>query len=251
MPRFDWRLAMIAGSEPTGLVGRAGEVAFGAGGNVTRDHPPVGAEMRNRWRVLLADPERAVGQNHQSFGVDAAHVLLQRLAGAVERRFGRGGAQRIGHAVERAAVAILQRDDVGDAEGAVVEQHHAVDRGRVRWRRIDAAVLDLAAGQLDPRHLLHVAARDVGAAVAQRPHHVRRIGRAAERARADADREVQRLAALGRVGADPEQRVVAEIGADGHVAGHRGGRERDGGEQEGWSDPLSHGWLCSSLIEEP
>lgn len=173
--------------------------------------------MHERRPVLVADPECAVGQLHQPFDVDAAHVLLQGRALTVERRFGRCRAQRIGHAVERHAVAVLQRDDVGDAERAVFEQQHAVYRRRVGWCRIDPAVLDLFAGELGARLFLHIAAGDVRAAVAERPDHVGRIVRMAERAAADADAEIDRLAAREIVGTDPQQRVVAGVDAGGYV----------------------------------
>ena len=69
------------------------------------------------------------------------------LPRAVHGVLGGRGLERIEHARERIAVAVLERDHVGDAEGAVVEQHHAVDRGRVGRRRIDAAVLHALAGR--------------------------------------------------------------------------------------------------------
>ena len=127
---------------PLRLVWRAGEFRLDAARDVTRDHAAVRREMRERGRVLVADPERAVGQAHEALGVDAAQALLQELAFAVERGLGGGVAQRQRHAVQRAAVTILQRDDIGDAERTVVEQQNAIDRRRVGRRRIDAAVLD-------------------------------------------------------------------------------------------------------------
>ena len=95
---------------------------------------------------------------------------------------------------------------------AVVEQHHAIDRRRIGRRRIDAAVLHALAGrEVDAGDLLHLAAGDVGTAVADRPDHVRRIVRAAPGAGADADSEVERLAAFEGELADAQQRVVAGV----------------------------------------
>ena len=212
MPRLIARLARIAGSVPLTSYLRAGEFAFGALRHVPRDHAAVGGEMRDRRAVLVADPEGAVGEPHDAFGVEAVELARQRLAGAVHGVLGRRGLERIEHAGERHAVAVLERDDVGDAEGAVVEQHHAIDRRRVGRRRIDAAVLHALAGrEVDAGDLLHLAAGDVGTAVADRPDHVRRVLRAAPGAGADADGEVERLAAFEGERADAQQRVVAQV----------------------------------------
>ena len=147
MPRLIARLARIAGSVPFDVVARAREFAFGALRHVPRDHAAVSGEMRDRRPVFVADPERAVGEAHDALGVEAVELARQRLAGAVHGVFGGRGLERIEHAAERTAVAVLQRDDVGDAERAVVQQHHAIDRRRIGRRRIDAAVPHALAGR--------------------------------------------------------------------------------------------------------
>ena len=188
--------------------------------------------MRDRRAVLVADPERAVGEADDPFGIEAVEVARQRLAGAVHGVLGRRRLQRVEHAGERVAVAVLEGDDVGDAEGAVVEQHHAIDRRAVGRRRIDAAVLHALAGrEVHADDFLHLAAGDVGTAVADRPDHVRRVLRAAPGAAADTDREVEGLAAFEGERADAQQRVVAgvELGLD-VLRGRRAGDQRSKNE---------------------
>ena len=83
--------------------------------------------MGERGTVLLGDPERSIRQADDALGVDAVHVRSESLAAPVEARFGRRGLQWVQQATERVAVTILQRDHVGDAEGAVLP---AVARGK-------------------------------------------------------------------------------------------------------------------------
>src|SRR6185312_8839643 len=148
------------------------------------------------------------------------------------------------------AVAVFQRDDIGDAKAAVLQKHDAIDRRRVGRGRIDPAVFDLPTRQLDAGGFLHVAAGDVGAAVAERPHHIRWVVGTPERTAADADREIERLAAVERIRADPQQGVVADIGADGKIVGGRGdcredapeerGRGGDGSDDRAWFHAWNH-----------
>ena len=130
------------------VVARAGELAFGALRHVPHDHAAVGGEMRDRGAVLLADPERAVGEPHDAFGVDAVEVARQRLAACRPWR-SRSAAVLSGLSRPLSGRPSRSLSVITSVTRKVPSsmQHHAIDRRRVGRRRVDAAVLHALAGR--------------------------------------------------------------------------------------------------------
>ena len=169
-----------------------GEVGLRALRDEAAEHRAIRGHVQDRRGVLLADPERAVGQPDQGLGVEGGGIGGERMADPVQRRLGAGLGQRIGQAGHRCAVGALDGDGADDREAALGPiERDLEDRRRVVRARVDPALLDASAELLavHAHDLIGVAAGDVRPAVAQGPEPIGRVAGGMVEAAADADGE--------------------------------------------------------------